>query len=182
MSQEWFGEKYKFVLTYEFMEGNYNTMEQAFKKIKEKIKELRECFEEEVTKEYDDEALTWLLFVDGSAILQFIHYDTKNKFDDLSIKTDSVTFCHQDLFLLENQLPYRMLKWLMSLKKMDNELTESIETFIKGHVEVPPPKEKSTILRYAWLSSLSWKLTQRCNSIKNKKIQCIQIPSIFLTF
>ena len=144
-------------------------MEEAFNK----IKELRECFEEEVTKKYDDEALTWLLFVDGSAILQFIHYDTKNKFDDLSIKTDSVTFCHQDLFLLENQLSYRLLKWFMRLKKMDSELTESIETLIKGHVEVPPPEEKSIILRNAWLSSLSWKLTQRCKKQQEKKIQCI---------
>uniref|UniRef100_A0A2N9F1K8 Uncharacterized protein n=1 Tax=Fagus sylvatica TaxID=28930 RepID=A0A2N9F1K8_FAGSY len=57
----------------------------------------------------------------------------------------------------------------MSLKKMDNELTESIETFVKGHVEVPPPEEKSTILRCAWLSSLSWKLTQRCKQQQEQK-------------
>jgi hypothetical protein len=129
-----------FVLTSEFIKGSGKTMEEVYKKIKEKIKELKECFEEEVTKEYDDEALAWLLFVDGCAILQFIYCATnKDKFDDLSIKNDSVAFADQDLFLLENQLPYRLLKWLMSLRRRKR-VGESIETFIKGHVEVPLPE------------------------------------------
>ena len=57
------------MLTYEFVNGSGEKIKDLYNKIEENIKELRECFEEEVTKKYDDEALAWLLFVDGCAIL-----------------------------------------------------------------------------------------------------------------
>ena len=127
------GEKYKLVLTYEFVNGSGKEIKDLYNKIEENIKELRECFEEEVTKKYDDEALAWLLFVDGCAILQYIYCVANDQFKQLDIKTDSVTFGQQDLFLLENQLPYRLLKWLMGLSKMEKELRVSIETFVAPH-------------------------------------------------
>jgi hypothetical protein len=131
------GEKYKLVLTSEFVKGSGKDIKDLYPKIEENINDLRYCFEEEVTKKYDDETLAWLLFVDGCAILQYIYCATKNNFNELNIKTDSVAFGQQDLFLLENQLPYRLLKWLMSLSKMGNELKESIETYIASHDMVP---------------------------------------------
>jgi hypothetical protein len=74
------GERYKLRLAYQFVQGfscnNGNNLDDdinfLYEKIKKKIKKLRECFEEEVTKKYDDEALAWMLFVDGCAILQYI--------------------------------------------------------------------------------------------------------------
>uniref|UniRef100_A0A2N9F1U4 Uncharacterized protein n=1 Tax=Fagus sylvatica TaxID=28930 RepID=A0A2N9F1U4_FAGSY len=131
------GEKYKHVLTNKFMEGNSNTKEEVINKIKEKIEELRECFEEEVTKGYDDEALACLLFEDGCATLQFIYCATNDNFKELGMINDGVAFGYQDLFLLENQLPYRLLKWLMSLSDNKNELEKSIATFIEVHNMVP---------------------------------------------
>ncbi|KAM4091701.1 hypothetical protein ACJW30_09G156400 [Castanea mollissima] len=130
-------EEYKLLLTYEFVNGSGKEINDLYKKIGENIRELRECFEEEVTKKYDDEALAWLLFVDGCAILQYIYCATKDQFKQLNIKTDSVTFGQQDLFLLENQVPYRLLKWLMGLSKMEKELSESIESYIAHHCMVP---------------------------------------------
>ena len=135
------GEKYKLVLTYDFVNGSGKEIKDLYKKIEENIKELKECFEEEVTKKYDDEALAWLLFVDGCAILQYIYCATKDRFKQLNIKTDSVTFGQQDLFLLENQLPYRLLKWLMGLSKMEKELRVSIETFVAHHCMVPDDQQ-----------------------------------------
>ncbi|KAK7840255.1 upf0481 protein [Quercus suber] len=73
------GEKYKLVLTYEFVEGSEEKINDLFKKIKEKIKELKECFEEEVIKSYDDEDLIWLLLVDGCATLQYIYCAANNR-------------------------------------------------------------------------------------------------------
>ena len=131
------GEKYKLVLTYEFVNGSGKEIKDLYNKIEENIKELRECFEEEVTKKYDDEALAWLLFVDGCAILQYIYCVANDQFKQLDIKTDSVTFGQQDLFLLENQLPYRLLKWLMGLSKMEKKLKESIETYVAKLIMVP---------------------------------------------
>ncbi|KAK4580918.1 hypothetical protein RGQ29_024538 [Quercus rubra] len=135
------GEKYKLVLTYDFVNGSGKEIKDLYKKIEENIKELKECFEEEVTKKYDDEALAWLLFVDGCAILQYIYCATEDRFKQLNIKTDSVTFGQQDLFLLENQLPYRLLKWLMGLSKMEKELRVSIETFVAHHCMVPDDQQ-----------------------------------------
>ena len=130
------GEKYKHLLTHEFVKGCDKKINDLYKKTKEKIKELRDCFEEEVTVGYDDEELAWLLFVDGCAILQYIYCRVNCKFDDLKIKTDSVAFAQQDLFLLENQLPYRLLKWLMSWSENEDELKNSIERYIQGQVIV----------------------------------------------
>ena len=166
------GEKYKFVLACEFIEASGKTKEEVYNKIKEKIDELRKCFEEEVTKEYDDEELTWLLFVDGCAILQFI-YCTANddEFEGLNIKNDSVAFGHQDLLLLENQLPYRLLKWLMSLSEKKKELEKSIEDFIKVHHQVPDDQQ-SCFLDWCclkWLPSFLWKRSKRRQEEFEKK-------------
>ena len=69
------GENYKLLLTYEFIKGSGKNMEDVYNMIKEKIYELRTCFEEEVTKKYDD-ALTLIMLVDGCAILQYIYCAT----------------------------------------------------------------------------------------------------------
>ena len=89
------GEKYKLVLTSEFIESSGKSMEEVHKKIQDNIKDLRDCFKKEVTMDYNDEALAWFLFLDSYAILQFIYYThTMDKFKDLSIKDDSVAFGH----------------------------------------------------------------------------------------
>ena len=101
-------EKHKLVLTYEFIKDSGNTIQEVYMKVEENIKELRKCFEEEVTKDYDDEALAWLLFVDGCAILQYIYCAIdrlNNKFKELSIKHDSVAFGNQDCFWLRISFP-----------------------------------------------------------------------------
>ena len=115
------GEQYKLLLTYEFVKGSEKKINDLYEKIKEKIKDLRDCFEKEVTVDYDDEELAWLLFVDGCAILQYIYCAVNDKFEELKIKPDSVAFGQQDLFLLENQLPYCLLKWLMSWSENKDE-------------------------------------------------------------
>jgi hypothetical protein len=132
------GEKYKLKLAFVFVqdchsdnENNYENINCLYKKIKKKIKTLRECFEEQVTTKYDDESLAWMLFVDGCAILQYIFCDANDKFEKLNIKNDSVTFAQQDLFLLENQVPYCLLKLLMCSSRKENELRRSIESYIR---------------------------------------------------
>ena len=57
------GEQYKLVLTYEFVKGSKEKINYLYKKIGKKINELRDCFEKEVTKSFDDEDLIWLLLV-----------------------------------------------------------------------------------------------------------------------
>ena len=97
----------------------------------------------------------WFLFVDGCAILQFIYCaSTMDKFKDISIKDDSVAFGHKDLILLENQLPYSLLEWLMSLSKMKKQLEDSIDKFIERFVMVP--KDQNSTCWLNWLSTKLW--------------------------
>ena len=81
-----------------------------YKMIGEKINELKDCFEKGVIEDYDDASLIWMLLVDGCAILQYIDCAVNNNFEKMNIKPDSIAFTQQDLFLLENQIPYRLLK------------------------------------------------------------------------
>ena len=124
------GEEYKLVLASKFVELSGKGINSLYVAAEMEIKQLRECFEEEVTKNYDDEALAWMLFVDGCAILQYIFCAANNKFNELNIKIDSVAFAQQDLFLLENQVPYRLLKLLMRLSGKEDDLKKSIGSFI----------------------------------------------------
>ncbi|XP_035545188.1 UPF0481 protein At3g47200-like [Juglans regia] len=124
-------EKFKLILAREFVKSSGKTIKEICEAIDGKIKELRECFEEEVTKKYNDVDLAWILVVDGCAILQYIYLAVLDKLKELNIKPDSVAFCQQDLFLLENQVPYDLLELLMSLSNAKNELRNSVQNFIK---------------------------------------------------
>ncbi|KAG6618139.1 hypothetical protein I3842_Q125600 [Carya illinoinensis] len=126
-------ETFKRKLAKEFVKSSGKTIEELCNEIEKNIKELRECFEEEVTKNYNDVDLAWILFVDGCTILQYIDLAINNKFKDLDIINDTVVFCEEDLFLLENQVPYDLLKLLMNLSNMGNELRNSVEETILRH-------------------------------------------------
>ena len=125
-------EKYKLILAFEFIKESGKVIDESYKKVEENIKELREYYEEDATKDYPDKALAWILFLNGCAILQYIYCSTNNKFEDLNIKHDCVVLGQQDLFLLENRLPYSLLKWLMKLSVKKKELKESINIFIEN--------------------------------------------------
>jgi hypothetical protein len=128
------GEEYKLVLANKFVKecGKGKKAESLYAEIKEKIKQLREYFDEEVNKKYeDDQDLAWILFVDGCAVLQFIHCAVhEEKFKDMKIKNDLVAFGKEDLFLLENQLPYQLLEDLMEWSENKEGLKCSIDHFI----------------------------------------------------
>ncbi|KAM3690923.1 hypothetical protein ACB094_09G156700 [Castanea mollissima] len=164
------GETYKLMLTDVFVKGRRQMINDLYKKIGEKIEELKECFEKEVIEGYKDEDLIWLLLVDGCAILQYIDCAADDNFEGLKIKPDSIAFTQQDLFLLENQLPYRLLNWLMtwSGSANDDKLRKSIDAYIKKLVTVPPSDDQSEISSWKWLSSLSWRFCQYAEKEKEE--------------
>ena len=125
-------EEYKLMLADKFIGKTGRTDEELYGIIKDKIKALREYYDEKVTQKYSDEDLAWMLFVDGCATLQFIDLVAHEKVKDFKIKDDQVAFVEQDLFLLENQLPYQLLDHLMKKIKEENsdKLRKSIQKFI----------------------------------------------------
>ena len=130
-------EKYKLRFAKAFVSDSGKTDEYIYDHIEKNIAQLREYFDEELIKEYDNESLAWMLFVDGCAILQFICFADENRSNELKIKNDQSAFAQQDLFLLENQLPYQLLMDLMKLSAKEKELEGHITSFISKHSMIP---------------------------------------------
>ncbi|KAK9922267.1 hypothetical protein M0R45_030740 [Rubus argutus] len=149
-------EKFKFALAATYINESGCQAEDLLKIIEVNINMLRDCYDEESTKSYNDEALAQLFFLDGCSTLQFIYSLMHGELANFKIKRDQVAFAEQDLFLLENQLPYQVLKLLMSLSKKQGQLKSTIEDFVqkniiaakkkksKGHKHTTPCHLKST--------------------------------------
>ncbi|XP_050381437.1 UPF0481 protein At3g47200-like [Argentina anserina] len=127
-------EKFKLALAAKFIEQSGCGAEVLHKIIEDNIKTLKECYDEEATRFYTDEALIQLLFVDGCSTLQFIYSFMNNELASFKIKRDQVAFAEQDLFLLENQLPYEVLKLLMSQSAKKEVLNDAIHDFVTRNI------------------------------------------------
>ncbi|KAK6227829.1 Protein of unknown function DUF247 [Theobroma cacao] len=129
------GEHTKLKLAALFAEENETTDAVLFNEIKKEIKDLRTCYNPEDIKDYDDDELAWMFFVDGSAVLYAVHYGLlRGEFQKLNIKAELVVLMALDFFLLENQLPYQVLKILIRLAKEPREWEKSITEFIRYSV------------------------------------------------
>ncbi|XWS57130.1 hypothetical protein CRYUN_Cryun09bG0146100 [Craigia yunnanensis] len=113
-----------------FADENETTADALFHKIKAVIEDLKMCYKQEDIKDYDDEKLAWMFFVDGCAVLYAVHYGLQGDFERLNTKADLLVFAQLDLFLLENQIPYRILKILIDSAKNPQKWKKSITEFI----------------------------------------------------
>ncbi|PQM33666.1 UPF0481 protein [Prunus yedoensis var. nudiflora] len=135
-----YAEKIKLQLAANFVNDSEQNDADLLKKVQEKIKDLRECYDKEATKKFDDDSLAWMLFVDGCSTLEFIY--KYEKLESFKIKRDQVAFAEQDMFLLENQLPYQLLELLMISSRKYKDVKDSIEMFVQMHGVVPDEKQK----------------------------------------
>ncbi|KAL2324182.1 hypothetical protein Fmac_023240 [Flemingia macrophylla] len=83
-------------------------------KIKGDIEDLKKLFIEDAILEegYDDNYFTWMFFVDGCSALYFMENVDMHHLEALNIKLDQLMYIWRDMYLLENQLPMRLLKLL----------------------------------------------------------------------
>ncbi|KAL6134060.1 hypothetical protein ACLB2K_066293 [Fragaria x ananassa] len=65
-----------------------------------------------------------------------------NELPDFQIKRDQVAFAQQDLFLLENQLPYQVLKLLMNKSHKKEELNDTIHEFVRDNIMAATKKRR----------------------------------------
>ncbi|XP_062117952.1 uncharacterized protein LOC133831600 [Humulus lupulus] len=146
---------FKFLFAAKFVKNSgHQSHDYLYRKVMENIKELKQCFDDEVLDEYygngkDDEALGWMLFLDGCFTLQFI-YSTVNgeSMRHFEIKNDQVAFVFHDFFLLENQIPYLVLRLLMdnSEKEFSKSLQGSIMQFLNFNVLTPEKYRKAVMV------------------------------------
>ncbi|WJX17524.1 hypothetical protein P8452_07429 [Trifolium repens] len=129
------GEKYKLRWAKKYIE-TFEIPHNLYKKIADNINKLKDLYDEDVLtltgtrkslKGFRslDEKLSWILFVDGCSLLHILVWnaDFSDK-ESLDIKFDQLLVVMRDVLLLENQLPYLVLKLLW---KNQNE-TELIDT------------------------------------------------------
>ncbi|KEH22857.1 DUF247 domain protein [Medicago truncatula] len=127
------GEEYKLMWAAKYIENNGFILEDRHKKIADKINELKGHFSDDVLtltgkslEGFDslEEKLSWMLFVDGCSLLHILEKANVDEAGHMNIKVDQLMM---DVLLLENQLPYQVLKLLW---KDDNE---------SEHEEIPQP-------------------------------------------
>ncbi|BFG37924.1 hypothetical protein CerSpe_241990 [Prunus speciosa] len=179
---EW-GEELKLRLAVNFVRDSEQNEARLLKKVDEYIKELRECYDKEAIKNYDNDSLALMLFVDGCSTLEFIY-----KYDDLEsfqIKKDQVVFAERDMFLLENQLPYQLLKLLMSSSNIHEALKDSIERFVQmhgvapgatkqhpQHETIPMEQEPTHLLEYLLTTMLGYPPKRKSETRENAQSIC----------
>jgi hypothetical protein len=121
------GEKYKLMWAAEYIKNTGSTQKDLHKKIADYIDELKGHFSDDVLTLSGkslkgfcslEEKLSWMLFVDGCSLLHILEKAKLSELWDMNIKVDQFVLVLMDVLLLENQLPYLVLKLLW---KDDNE-------------------------------------------------------------
>ncbi|KAI4353169.1 hypothetical protein L6164_002140 [Bauhinia variegata] len=109
------GEQHKLMWASMYAEANQQTPQVLHKRIADNIARLRGFFSwHEIglaDNHYSNDDLAWMLFVDGCSVLQIFEKANLSRLEDLKVKVDIVAIV-RDLLLLENQLPYEVLKLL----------------------------------------------------------------------
>ncbi|KAJ0571460.1 hypothetical protein HanHA300_Chr05g0190461 [Helianthus annuus] len=84
------------------------------------LKELRSFYEENTTSTYSDKVFTRMMLLDSCFILYFISsVFNEHSFNFREIKSDQIFLVSEDLFMFENQIPYKLLSLVMSLAKLN---------------------------------------------------------------
>ncbi|KAL1368138.1 hypothetical protein HN51_022278 [Arachis hypogaea] len=154
------GEEYKRMWSVMYVRTRGQTARDLHKRVLSNIKELQDLFDkdlfakQEFTKcEFEgfkdlDEKLSWMLFVDGCALLQVLENGNLGdacNYCHLKIKMDQLILVQQDVLLLENQLPFQLLRLLCCdpnanvNTNVDDHLVKSTEKFLCTHHLWPKP-------------------------------------------
>jgi hypothetical protein len=150
------GEKYKLMWAAQYIEVNGLDSQNLYKKIVDKIDELKGLFAEDVLstatrkslKSFPslNEKLSWMLFVDGCSLLHIlvVNAKTNNTENTMKIKVDQHILLMMDVLLLENQLPYLVLKLLWK-NENETELINTMKKFLNCCEQWTKPKNETEL-------------------------------------
>ncbi|GAU48731.1 hypothetical protein TSUD_192300 [Trifolium subterraneum] len=137
------GEKYKLMWASRYIkEIAETTAYNLHRKIADKIEDLKGLFAEDVLALTGEslngfgsleEKLSWMLLVDGCSLLYILFFANSWVFRVMGIKTDEVVLVRMDVLLLENQLPYLVLKLLWIWKFNEAQLMLIMQVFCVRH-------------------------------------------------
>ncbi|KAM7505329.1 hypothetical protein LguiB_004233 [Lonicera macranthoides] len=136
--------KLKCKIAKKFVSDNRNDLKNLCDKVLSICRDqnLYTWYEENSINKYSDEAFARMMVLDGCFVLYYIECilndvkeGQKPKIDDLEMKGHDVVLVQQDLLLLENQLPFPVLKVLMEArKKFWQNYILKIDSFILDHI------------------------------------------------
>ncbi|KAA8517219.1 hypothetical protein F0562_017529 [Nyssa sinensis] len=99
--------------------------DELFNKFADQIKEFRSWYDEpSFTERIDEEKFVRMMFLDGCFVLMYISCVMFDELETLGIKNQILTLIQQDLWLLENQLPFAVFECLWEWE--DNILPSSM--------------------------------------------------------
>ncbi|PON52322.1 hypothetical protein PanWU01x14_210330 [Parasponia andersonii] len=126
-------------LAAKFIADSDQTGETLLKEIKKNITEIKKRFDRKVINNmsYDDDKLARMLFLDGCSVLQFIYSYVNDDLKSFEINSGQAAWIRHDLFLLENQIPFRVLMVLMNLSVHTMKLAKNIYRFIFMNIMAP---------------------------------------------
>ena len=90
-----------------FLADSDRYIEALYKKIESDIEAVRNCYDKKPTNRYDNEALAWMMLLDGCFLLRFIRSPANT---GKYLRDHQINFVEEDLLLLENQLTFGVLK------------------------------------------------------------------------
>ncbi|KAJ4706264.1 hypothetical protein OWV82_019937 [Melia azedarach] len=135
-------EEHKPAMARLYVNNNLEMLAELYKKVLKVAKAARECYtdeDEDSIREFNHKEFARMMFLDGCFVLQFIYCCANNKRKDLQMKNNIAASVQRDLFLLENQLPFLVLKELMSLRFSEEEWKNIFGNFI-SQIRGPPLK------------------------------------------
>ena len=165
-----------------FLAGSNQYIEALYKKIESDIEAVRNCYDKKPTNRYDNEALAWMMLLDGCFLLRFIRSPANmGKY----LRDHQINFVEEDLLFLENQLPFGVLKLIFEganfkvglpvEKKMKEFVTDAeCPEWSTSEIELEEDEEPShllDLLRSALLGQSQPKQEQQPEK-KGKKSSC----------
>ncbi|KAF8398279.1 hypothetical protein HHK36_017206 [Tetracentron sinense] len=138
-------EKLKTTTARQFVSESGKDITVFYKRVAEVAGDARKCYAEGSTDNFDDIAFTKMMFLDGCFILYLIDFTVNKKPNHMKMKCHDIAFVLRDLFLLENQIPFLVLKALMSLRYQGEEGKHNMDEFINQQASAPDCRPEQTV-------------------------------------
>ncbi|KAF7146818.1 hypothetical protein RHSIM_Rhsim04G0109800 [Rhododendron simsii] len=149
-----------------FVEKRKEKIQELYEEVVKVASDARKCYAEGLTERFNDEEFTHMMLLDGCFILHYICSIVEGNHEKLK-KIQQIALVRRDLLLLENQLPFLVLRVLMSARFGIAEGEEMITAFIK-RIRGVPPKE------VALMEQIKYFIRQR--SLGSKSHPEVQMP------
>jgi hypothetical protein len=140
-------EKFKETYALDFVKDCKKLIAEIDSEVEAMLSIAKNCYPEDARKNFNDEQLAKMMFLDGCFIVQFL-FCLYTKPENLKMSSHDAALVTKDLFLLENQLPYEVLTKLTSFRNPDHKTPTKILTDFCDQVRAFPAgtelKEKIT--------------------------------------